>query len=44
MAEKENTFVLLSAGKIIWIVGKRISEHVKVSSATRQVLEIKIEG
>lgn len=38
--EKEKTYVLVSNDEIVWLVGQRISENYKVSSATNTVLNI----
>lgn len=38
--EKEQTYVLISGGQIIWLVGHRISENFKISPATNKVLNI----
>lgn len=41
---KEATIVIAdSTGKIIWIVGERISEETKVDAMTKQILEITIQ-
>ncbi len=34
--------ILLSCGKIIWVVGHRIDESVKVTSATKNVLKVEL--
>jgi len=38
--EKENTWVLCSAEEIVWVVGMRMSEKVKVSEKTTEYVEI----
>ncbi len=38
--EKERQFVLLSEGKIVWIVGRRISELFKIESESENILRI----
>ena len=38
--EKESVWVLESAGRIIWLVGYRIDDRVKVTETTKEVLEI----
>jgi tRNA(Ile)-lysidine synthase len=38
--EKEETLVLTSKDKIVWVLGKRISEEFKVTSQTKKVLRI----
>jgi tRNA(Ile)-lysidine synthase len=42
--EKENTWVLASDNKIMWIVGKRIDDRFKVSRTTRLILKMEIES
>lgn len=36
--EKEHTFVIASAGEIVWLVGHRIAETVRISQNTKEVL------
>lgn len=43
LPEKENTWVILSGSKIVWIVGHRIDERFKVTEKTRQILKIEKE-
>jgi tRNA(Ile)-lysidine synthase len=40
--EKENTWLLCSGQKIVWIVGHRIDNRFKITPATRQILKIEI--
>lgn len=42
LLQKENTWVLLSGEKIIWVVGIRQDERVKVDAATRNLLSIRL--
>lgn len=42
--EKEETLILESAGAIVWIVGERIDDRFKVTSATTEVLVIESYG
>ena len=42
LVEKENTWVLTSEDKIIWIVGKRADERFKATEQTKQILTIQI--
>jgi tRNA(Ile)-lysidine synthase len=41
--EKENTWVLLTKEKIVWVVGYRIDERFSVNDNTKEVLEIKFK-
>jgi tRNA(Ile)-lysidine synthase len=41
ISEKENTWILESAGKIVWIVGKRIDNRFKITTKTKEVLKLK---
>lgn len=38
--EKENTWILESGGKIVWIIGKRIDDRAKITDKTKRVLVI----
>ncbi|MCK4662226.1 MAG: tRNA lysidine(34) synthetase TilS [Bacteroidales bacterium] len=38
--EKENTWILLSNGKIVWIIGYRIDDRFKITEKTRKILII----
>lgn len=40
--EKENQFVLLSAGRIAWLVGRRIDDFFKIDGNTSRVLYVSI--
>jgi tRNA(Ile)-lysidine synthase len=39
--DKENIFILESAGKIVWIIGERIDDRFKITSSTKKGLLIK---
>jgi len=41
--EKENTWLLCSGNKIVWIIGFRIDNRFKVTPETKMVYEIKID-
>lgn len=38
--DKQQTWVLLSAGKIVWIVGHRISDDCKVTNKSTQIVQL----
>ncbi|MBK5212337.1 MAG: tRNA lysidine(34) synthetase TilS [Flavobacteriaceae bacterium] len=38
--EKDKIWLLLSDGKIVWIIGHRIDDHFKVAENTRQILKM----
>ena len=40
IAEKENTWLLVSANEIVWIIGQRIDDRFKITTDTQKVLEI----
>ncbi len=40
--EKENSWLLLSGDNIIWVVGKRIAEQVKINSGTKKIWCIRL--
>lgn len=42
LVEKENTWVLTSENKVIWVVGKRADERFKVSKNTNKILKVNI--
>lgn len=41
LLEKENTWVLCSENKIIWVIGKRLDDRFKVTKTTSKILKIK---
>ena len=42
ISEKENTWILESGNKIIWIIGKRIDNRFKITPKTTCALELKV--
>ena len=38
--EKEESFVILSGGEIVWLVGHRIDERFKVDASTKQAFRL----
>jgi len=42
--DKENTRILESGGKIIWIIGERIDNRFRITGSTKKVLIIKAKG
>lgn len=44
LAAKENVWVIESAKRIIWVVGYRIDDRFKVTDATRNVLQLKLDS
>ncbi len=41
LPEKENTWILYSGNKVVWIVGKRIDNRFKITNETTRILRIK---
>ncbi|NRD21229.1 tRNA lysidine(34) synthetase TilS [Winogradskyella eckloniae] len=42
LVEKENTWVLTSENKVIWVVGKRADERFKVKTNTKAILKVTV--
>lgn len=40
--EKENTWLLVSEGKIVWIIGRRIDHRFRITESTRNILCIRL--
>ncbi len=40
--EKENTWILCSGNKIVWIMGQRIDNRFKITPQSKQILKIEI--
>ena len=43
LPDKRRQFVVVSDGEIVWIVGRRVDERFRVSSATENVLRLTAE-
>jgi tRNA(Ile)-lysidine synthase len=42
LSDKENTWLLCSGDRIIWIIGRRADEQFKVNDATKEILKIEV--
>lgn len=42
LPEKDQVSVIESAGRIVWVVGRRLSEEVKITASTRRVLTMRL--
>jgi tRNA(Ile)-lysidine synthase len=42
--DKENQWILLSNGEIVWIMGERIDDRFKITSKTKTIYKIEIDG
>jgi glucose-1-phosphate cytidylyltransferase len=40
LVEKENTWVLTSDNKVIWLIGKRADDRFKVTKVTKSILKV----
>ena len=40
LPEKENTWILFSGAKIVWIIGQRLDDRFKVTEKTKEILQI----
>ncbi|TDN99999.1 tRNA lysidine(34) synthetase TilS [Sunxiuqinia elliptica] len=40
--EKENSWILYSGGKVVWVVGHRMDNRFKITSATQSVIRIQL--
>jgi tRNA(Ile)-lysidine synthase len=43
LVEKENTWILASTNKIIWVVGHRIDEDFRISEKTKTILQLSVQ-
>ena len=41
--EKENTWILYSGGKVVWIVGYRIDNRFKITKETKKVVQLTLD-
>jgi len=44
VTEKENTLILESEGKIVWLIGERIDNRFRITDSTKRALIIKASG
>ena len=44
LSERDKWWLLASDSEVLWLIGGRISEHVKVSQKTKRILEITYDG
>ena len=44
VAEREKYYLLAQGSEVLWLIGGRISEHVKVSQKTKYIFEITYDG
>ncbi len=42
LVEKENSWILTSGDKIVWVLGKRIDDRFRIGKQTNEILEIKM--
>ncbi len=42
LIQKEETWLLLAGGEIVWVIGARLDERFKITKSTRRVLEIMV--
>ena len=44
LSERDRRWLLANGSEVLWLIGGRISEHVKVSQKTKRILEITYDG
>lgn len=44
LSERDKRWLLASGSEVLWLIGGRISEHVKVSQKTKRIFEITYDG
>lgn len=44
LSERDKRWLLANDSEVLWLIGGRISEHVKVSQRTKRILEITYDG
>lgn len=44
LSERDKRWLLVSGSEVLWLIGGRISEHIKVSQKTKRILEITYDG
>jgi tRNA(Ile)-lysidine synthase len=42
--DKENAWILASGNRVVWIVGKRLDDRFKITSKTKRILRIRLQG
>ncbi|MGI6339601.1 MAG: tRNA lysidine(34) synthetase TilS [Bacteroidales bacterium] len=44
LAEKEKALVMISGGKIAWLIGERIDDRFKITAESKQALRLELKG
>jgi tRNA(Ile)-lysidine synthase len=42
--EKENTWILANGEQVVWIIGRRLDDRYKITSATKNILKLELIG